>query len=208
MKLRKGESPLFLVDVNILPQHYRPRPLPIKGALLVSLLLALFLGLLPLYGLREDVRAEALRLDAEGSRTGRQLQQARLSLNTAKKLEETTRETQGVAESVERDKHAIATRDAGLSRGLNTIVGSLPPGVRLSTIGQTGGQLSVEGKADDEAQLIAYALALGKSGHFSAVSISSLNKDPSGQASGLFFQVVLSSPSLEHKTLTNSPRRP
>jgi Tfp pilus assembly protein PilN len=73
---------------------------------------------------------------------------------------------------------SLATQQEIVSGDLAVALSKVPYGLTLDNISESGGNLTIGGKAPRESDLLAYARNLDLSGRFSSTTISSITIDP------------------------------
>ena len=169
------------LDINILPEQYRPRRITAPMVLAIVAVAVLLLGLVPTYSVLIAMQA---RTDNAQTR----LDQAQASLAQA----QVDPEQLEVDQQIEQMREQIAALQAefgGLdqrhvhrSAAISGIVTALVPHVHIITIAQNGNDFSLTGNASDYTLVLSYARALQSSGRFATVRVVSIaNPDSSAE---------------------------
>jgi len=162
------------LDINILPEQYRPRHVTTPVAVAVLVTAVLLLGLIPAYAVlavtRDRIAEAQLRLDHAQATLGQaQAEQAQ--------LEQVNQQIEQVREQIAQLDAEIGTvsrQDTPRSGGITAIAAALVPSVRVTTISQDGDTFTVTGEVDDQTLVLDFARALQSSGQFTNVRILSI----------------------------------
>lgn len=185
------------IDLNILPERYRPRRFSLGRTLFVLAAAAVILGLIPAYLAEQSARDETAAMQT-------QVDQARLTLEQAQAAQaELEAEIERVGQQIELTQAELERLQVELDGlrqrqtpetavGIRAIVETLVPRVRLTSVTQIGQNFQVSGAAGSQALVLDYARAFEATGQFANVRIISIeNKDPSGVAPDVKFVISL-----------------
>ena len=183
-KTTAGAARLPLVELNLLPPEYRPRPLSLTRILYPVIAMLLVALLLLTYQMRLDSEAESADIQAELDSVNQQLHEMRQAVATIN-------DTETEANSLQGEREAVLGTES-FTDSLELVLGALPPGVRLTSITDREGRISLDGDADSRSAAIDYIAALEQRDAFSAVHIASLSGGGNGTESSLVtFSMVI-----------------
>lgn len=191
-KLRAGDGFLPAVNINALPEAYRYKPVhwprvavvPAAAAavlLLAALSMNLYNAFLHTSSL--ETRRESANYVLGKMVTRQQLQNKEIAVQKEALAD--------LASSLNILAVSSATLESSRENNgtdLNTAVNLVPPMVKLTGVQQNGSQVTVEGKAEDESQVLSYAMALEDSGRFAEVVVAGVKTDKNG---GAAFSIVV-----------------
>ncbi|MFQ6100200.1 MAG: PilN domain-containing protein [Anaerolineae bacterium] len=167
------------LDINILPEQYRPWRITARVAVTTVVLAALLLGLIPAYTVLAVTRARTteaqLRLDqAQVALTRAQVDQGQLE-----QINQQIEQTRSQITQLNAELDAVSQRRTPRSAGIMAISSALVPQVHITTVTQDGDTFVFHGEADSQELVLNYARALQSSGQFTNVRILSIvNADP------------------------------
>jgi type IV pilus assembly protein PilM len=200
-KIAKGDVAGYHdINLNILPGKKRSRVLSLLiQNIFLPLALIIVIGLLsPLYLVESKADVETERLQAELSRVSQELRQARLAIDEAKQIEETTNEIEASVETLKQAHQFILSKDDFTSE-LTLITNALPSEAYFTFIEVGTDQVTVRGEADSSFTVISYTMALESLGNFSEVRLAQISESQSTEAettevetSGVSFMIVIS----------------
>lgn len=183
ISLPKGEANLSVVNLNALPESYKPQPIQLTRILLVPGIIIVAIGLLlPLVTLVRSTSADTALLRSELA-----------TINQI--IEQRQRQKQGIAELETKVEEAQASRDTFttaidliddnhlvINGDLEVTTSALPDTVDLSYISHISATntLTIRGSAPTEIEALAYARDLRGSGRFSQVVISNMKITDNG----------------------------
>jgi Tfp pilus assembly protein PilN len=167
------------LDLNILPERYRPRRIRLTMVGAVLGVVAVLLGLVPVYNALSSAQSRTAYLETR-------LDQVRASLTQAQAVQVELQE-----QITELDQQVEASRDQTVrvraeldtlrrqhtthhSESIAVAVAVVLPRVQIVRLVQEGGVLTVRGEAGSQALVLDYARALQASGQFANVRIVSM----------------------------------
>lgn len=179
------ERPLF-VDLNVLPEEFRPRRYPpwfIGGVITV---LALSLLLLPLARVQQATDEESAHLQAELALINDELGRLQIDLGEARHLRQQLADTEAAIAGLNEERQAVLGDRQGLSDALAAMMRSLPPGARVESVGAaaTDSPLSLTGHAGSAADVLEYSRSLVATGRFSQARVTSLASESDQEDGG------------------------
>lgn len=184
------------LDLNILPERYRPRSLWLPLLAVVLLLAVLLLGLVPVYNRLAVVQSRTDYLQAR-------LSQAQASLNQVQaervrveqqlaEIEQQIEATQAQSARLRGELDLLGQQRTSRTAGIVAAIGALLPRVQIVGLVQEGEALTVSGQAGSQGLVLDYARSLQASGAFANVRILSLvNADPLGLVPDVTFSIKL-----------------
>ena len=174
MVYRAEELSFRGIDLNVLPERYRPRRISARQALM-GLLVGIALVLpLPLYRLtnRNAIQTVLLRTALKHARA--EARQPLLHMKEAQELRKGLAQVQAKAQAMDSGHRTLIARRRLWSDSLEVIIQTLPSRATLSSISQEGERLTIGGRVGSPTIAIDYAFALEETGAFSKVSIAQL----------------------------------
>jgi len=179
------------VDINILPQHYRPRVISPAQVLIVLVLAAMLIGLVPAYLTLSWTRAQTVARQAELTRLKALLAQPQDQARLAE-LKKQIEQTNAKVERLLGESALLSVRQPLRAPGIAATIAALVPRIHLLSIAQDGRTFLVSGQAGSQALVLDYARALQSSGYFTRVRIVSIvNADPLGIAPDVQFTIEM-----------------
>jgi len=180
-KARAAHLPV--VDLNVLPHKYRPRPLSLTRIVLPLIAILLLALLFPVYQMKLSSQAEIADIQAELDSVNQQLHQVEQTVATIN-------DTEAKANLLKEERESVFGTGK-FADSLQLVLGALSLGVQLTAITETGDQISLAGGADSRLTVINYVAALEQTGVFSTVYIASLSGGGSGTEPSLVtFNIV------------------
>ena len=173
----KSASRFRDIDVNILPDRYRPRRLPVRYVFLSLVALIAVSGLFPGYQIKTWSGTETAHLQSELDRVTRTLSQVRLQIARQQELEDAVEKMEAEAETLKQEHQAILNRDRGFAGILELVTDDLPPVASLISISLASDKIDLKGESDSPMVVIDYAKALGQEGIFTEVFIAKIEED-------------------------------
>lgn len=163
-----------LIDLNILPEKYRRRRVRVASLLPWLLALAAMLVLVPNY--QRFAQANAQIAVLEGDLVG--VQEALSARNPAgveaEELRATLDQVLARIDEIEGAYEAVAPQQMAWTGALRAIEEAIPEGVGLTSLSQTGRQITLAGTASDHTKVQVLKASLENSGLFSSVTIQSV----------------------------------
>lgn len=162
------------IDINILPERYRPRRISWRATRPWFLAMAFLVLLFPSARIfmRSTQREEAAVTRLSDIRTAlrayRPLAEEKSALET--QIEETDRQ----AAEIEAAHSTVAIRAHSWSDLLQELIDLAPAGVQLTRMDQSGGEITIVGLAADHQLPVSFSDALTSSGSFESVTITSI----------------------------------
>ncbi len=175
-----------LVNLNVLPEVYRPKPISLTKALvLLSIIVAVGL-LVPSVMLVQNAAADKALLQAQVNAANNRLEQKQAEQQLQKEAIAGL-ETEVAELEITRDAFTGVFRDFGryqeiVNGDLEETIGTLPSSVDLSSITHASAELTISGVSPSETQILDYAEALRDSARFSQVIISTIVKTEDGMS--------------------------
>ncbi len=182
------------LDLNILPERYRSRPVAASTVLLVTVAAILLIGLVPAYDLVADAQVQTTQLKARlltAQTTLAQTQSEQAQLE--QQLQETTQQIEQAHTQIARlraELSALSQQRTSRSAGVAAAVAALVPRVHIATIAQQEDSFVLTGQAGSQGLVLDYARALQASGQFTNVRILSMvNADLLGLIPDINFSI-------------------
>jgi len=173
-----------VININVLPERYRPKPRPLSElllppAMLVGALAVAFVGYLAINArshtaaLREELEVTNELVVSVGTKGSEEL----------KRLEDTVAGLETEVGAKERRVDALSSQLRYMEvrqDDVNMDLGQLnatPAGIDLRLIKYEGDRVLVSGWGEGESPVFSYARTLRESGHFHSVMLTKLNKE-------------------------------
>jgi type IV pilus assembly protein PilM len=181
-RLASGAGPgQSKVNLNALPEAYRPKPPSMKRAFAVAGIgaMVLFIAVLALIVQTRTANTEALSAQLE---TSNQFLKRSQAIQQSQNKQVTQLEQQIIQLEQSRDMwvrvlETFTSEQEVLNGDLNTVVSGLADGVVLSNIRHSGSDVAVMGTAPNEELTLAYATMLENSGRYSEIILSRIERD-------------------------------
>jgi len=175
LSLPKAEANLSLVNLNALPDVYKPTPISLTKTVILPGMIIIAIGLLvPLFMRVQDAAADTVSLRDELNNIGQLIEQRQAQrqeiagLQTEVERVEASRGIFSAAVDYIEDRRYIVNGD------LEAATSALPDTIDLGEVSHTGEGLTISGAAPSETEILAYAKELRATGRFSEVIISSI----------------------------------
>ena len=188
--------PSHPLDIDILPERYRPRRITAPMVAAVVVAAALLLGLTPAYTslLAAQTRAAALQTrlnQVKAALAQVQSKQAQLVEQMAEIEQQIERERAQVAR-LRIEFSTLRQQRVPRSAGIAAVIAALVPRVHIATMIQEDGSFILTGQAGSQGLVLDYARALQASGVFANVRILSMsNADPLGLVPEIEFSIEM-----------------
>jgi Tfp pilus assembly PilM family ATPase/Tfp pilus assembly protein PilN len=179
-------------ELNLLPEPYKPDPISLTRILtLPSTIIAV--GLLLFLVLMIQNTSSGITETRNQLQTNNQLLQQRMAQNQeyTDAIAELQQQINDAKTSGGNFALALSTLEAeseGINSNLEATVNSLPEGVRLTSINQSGDTVGLNGLAQSEEDLLSYLRVLEDSEQFASITITSIGIAPGASKN---FSVVL-----------------
>lgn len=167
-------KPSTFVDLNILPEELRPLRHPAWYVLGVIGVLVASALLIPLYRVQQADSAETVRLTAELELINEEMGGIQLDFGRAREVRLELEATEAAIAKLNEERQAVLGDGQELSKDLFVVIGLVPAGAHVGSVGGGGGQLTLSGEALSVADVLGYAGALVGSGGFSEARVASL----------------------------------
>lgn len=180
------------LDLNILPERYRPHRITASMAAAIVVVAALLLGFIPAYAAFATARAQTAAGQARLDRTQAALAQAQVDRAALEEVEQQIEHTRAQVARLQAEFDTLSQWRTPRSASIAAAVAALVPRVRITTIAQEKNLFILTGKAGSQALVLDYARALQPSGQFANVRILSMvNADPLGLAPEVEFSIAM-----------------
>jgi len=175
---------LSVVNLNVLPQVYRPKPFPLTKVLIpLSIIVAIGL-LVPLAMRVRDTAADTASLQAQLDVAEQLLNLKHVQQQSQKKeiaeLEKKVAESEVINNALTGVLQNFSRQQELVNSDLKVAISTLPGTVDLGGITHASVELTISGMSPSETEGLEYADALRASGRFSQVIISSIEKTEDG----------------------------
>ncbi len=181
-RLSPGAGPgLSRVNLNILPEAYRPKPPSMKRAFATAGIGAAIacVGLMAIFVQSRAANTEVLNAQLETTNQFLQNRQAeqQLQKKEAAQLEKQVTQLEQSSSIFVTALDNFHIQQEVLNGDLNTVVDNLPSDIILTGIRHTGSELTVAGISPDETEALTYASDLDNSGRFSEIVLTKIARD-------------------------------
>jgi len=175
LKQAKGGRLQSMVDINVVPEIYRPTPLPIMEIVSWALVLIAIASVIPVGISTVRAFSETRSLQSQLDNLQRQVEVATGSAASLAKLR-TKLDATNAQLAVLKEPMAVAqAQRKSVNEKLAKATGLKPGNVKVTSISYAT-TLSVSGTAPDKALVLHYASALRDSGKFSSVVVQQLTE--------------------------------
>jgi len=182
-EIPKEAGPL-LPNLNTLPASYQPKPLSLKKlmvipttAIAVGVIFALVMSI---QGTAADIASMNDQLKNANFILGKKQSERKGLEQEIAQLERKLAETQGNRNRFINASKSLDIQGEQINADLEATVHSLVDELSLSSISHAGGQVSLNGQAHSEVEILEYARNLKATGRFSIITISSISRLASG----------------------------
>ena len=190
LSLPKGEANLLAVNLNALPEVYKPKPISITKVFIVPSIVIIAVGLLiPMTMLVRDTAANITLLRNELDITNLLIEQRLVQKQGINDLELEVGEAEAADDIYKAVPVYIDDQRYQVNSNLAVAVSALPEVVDLGTISYASNGLTISGIAPSEMEVLVYAKKLRESGIFAQVTIAGMEKIEEGMS----FSLVLNS---------------
>ncbi len=189
-KLSLGKrTAVSVVNLNVLPDVYRPKPIPL-AKVLVPASLVLAIGVLGyLVTVVQGAAADADSLQSKLDTTTQLIKQKQTSQKSQRdeitKLEKKVTGLEAAYTAFGEVISSFTKRQEKVNGDLTVSADVLPSTVVLESISRTGADLAISGVSSNETEALAYASALRSSGRFELVTVSSIENSDNGTSFNL-----------------------
>ncbi|MBI2856104.1 MAG: pilus assembly protein PilM [Chloroflexi bacterium] len=160
------------LELNILPDRHRRRVKVNKSLLWIAGVLAGVALMLPMYQSTVDASEETTRLRSQLSGSEQRVTLRALDTKRRHEFEQSVEQASALVGQLEQGYKTFFDKKLSYSDPLSALSQSLPPSVRLNTIGNSGGQIGLDGDADSYADVVNYSQLLTEYEGFPDASIS------------------------------------
>lgn len=167
------------LDLNILPEQYRPRR--IEGAMVASVLAlaVLLFGLMPAYATLAVERARTAALEARLDEMRAMLTRSSVDQGQLIQMDQQIEALRAQIGQLDADLGALNPQRAHRADGIRAAALARAGALQITSIVQDGDVFVLSGEADGEALVLNYARALQSTGQFANVRVLSIVNDPS-----------------------------
>lgn len=163
------------IDVNILPEQYRPRKLPRRVILLSLIAVILAVLILPLWLVSASMRGGAASLETEVQSVQGDLARVSTPLPEVQELMNKLDQIQQSGSELEEAQATLAAERPDWPAVMAAIGNYNPDELSLDSLAQTNSQITLNGRAIDRSVVMAYADDLQASDLFSSVDVQSIS---------------------------------
>ncbi len=169
-----------IVNVNVLPTSYRPKPVSLVKIIALPSAIA-FIGLTVLLTtFIQDASANVASVRSQLESTNnllaqKQSKQKELTKNIAE-LEKKLANTQASRNTFAAALGSLDKQHERINGDLQVTISALPNTISLTNISQTADKLIMQGRSPNEMEVLSYARSLEASGRFSEITIASIRR--------------------------------
>lgn len=187
MTLSRSNS--LLINLNALPENYRPKKRPLREVILVPSIIAAVVFLAPMVIMVQGASAhtDSLRSELEVTQQLGKARQAQKKENTD--LKRKVDETVAARDSLSKAASYFKLQQEKTYQDLDVVLSSASS-VTLASISHAGNKVTIGGVAPDEDRVLGYAENLRTSRRFSQVVISNISLKQT-QETQMTFQIIL-----------------
>lgn len=167
------------LDINILPEQYRPRRIEGAMAAIVLALAVLLFGLMPAYAVLAVERSRTAALEARLDEMWAILARSAVDQGQLAQMDGQIEALRAQIEQLDADLGAINPQRAHRADGIRAAALAQAGALQITSIVQDGNTYILNGEADDETLVLNYARALQSTGQFANVRVLSIINDPS-----------------------------
>lgn len=164
------------LDIDILPERYRPRRVSAQTLMVIMAIAALLLGLIPAYAFLVAERDRTADLQARLAQAKEALAEAQANPGQLEEVNRQIEQTRAQVTSIQEALGMLSQRQAPRSACVSAPVVALASGVRIISVTQDGDNCTVTGEADSQNLALNYARAIRSTGQFATVLIVWLNE--------------------------------
>ncbi|MEA3459292.1 MAG: PilN domain-containing protein, partial [Chloroflexota bacterium] len=166
------------IDLNILPEEYRPRKISRRAIILGAVAVGLAVLLLPFYTVFSNMRGDVADLRLDLRRTQNKLEALGTPAPEIVELSDTLSNTVAMVNQVEEARPTIEAGRTDWSEVMAAINSYDPAKITLTSIEQADSQITLKGKGVNQPVVSAYAETLRVSGLFASVDLQSVSEAP------------------------------
>jgi len=162
------------LDINILPEQYRPRRIEGSTAAIILALAVLLFGLMPAYAVLATARSRTAALETRLDEARAILERSSVNQEQIKQMDDQIEALRAPIEQLDADLGALNPQRAHRADGIRAAALARAGALHITSIAQDGNIFILSGEADDEALVLNYARALQSTGQFANVRILSI----------------------------------
>ncbi len=183
ISLPKGEANFSVVDLNALPEAYKPKPFPfVKILIAPSIIILAIAALFPLVTLLQSAGAETASLNSQLVNVNRLIERGKAQKQEISGLEEQVVEVEASRDTFTAVVDVIEDQKYVVDGDLEVTASALPDTVEWTFISHFNRELTISGEAPTEVEALAYARELRTSGRFSQVTVSHMKRTDDGMS--------------------------
>ncbi len=162
------------LDINILPEQYRPRRIEGPIAAVILTLAVLLFGLMPAYVLLATARSRTAALEARLDEARAMLDRSAVDQGQLAQMDQQIEALRGQIEQLNADLGAVNFRRVRRADGIRAAALARAGSLHITSIAQDGAVFILDGEAEDETLVLDYARALQSTGQFANVRVLSI----------------------------------
>ena len=175
LSLPRAEANFSVVNLNALPEVYKPKPISITKTVILPSIIVIAIGLLfPLVTRVQNAAADTALLRGELATVNQLIEQRLAQRQEIPELETKVSEVEASRDTFTAVIDYIEDERIVVNGNLEVTTSALPDTVDLSTVSHASPGLTISGMAPSEIEVLAYAKKLRASGRFSQVIISAM----------------------------------
>ncbi len=180
LALKQTRTDTSRVNINITPEVYLPKPLPIIQIVSWAFIVAAIAILVPLAISTQGAMSKTSALQAQVKATQAQVQARQGTLPAIEKLQTQINDAKSTRDAFKQPLDSSKAQRARANGDLSKVTSLLPGIIKLQSISYsqttTGQSLTLSGTAPAETTIVNYVRALRDSGQFSEVLISDMKE--------------------------------
>jgi len=180
-------APLPVVNPNLLQPRYKIHAISPSGILFTLAAMCLIAPLLFIYQWKADIGADIVSINDEIVSVNLQIDNIKeAAVKTAIAIGSLEEEATVIEEECEAILAVLVP--SNISDSLQPALNAIPEGIKLTSINQSAGQISLNGDAEKDSNVANYVLALERTGIFSTVYAAPIQE--SGSNGSVSFTIV------------------
>lgn len=190
LSLPQVEANLSVVNLNALPEAYKPKPITLTKTLIMPIIIIIAIGLLfPLVTRVQSTAADTVLLRGELDTINQLIKQNLAQRQDIAELEVKVGEIEASGDTFTTVFNNFGKHHIEVNGDLRVAANTLPGTVDLSSITHASAGLTINGMALSETEVLAYARAVRAGGRLPHVIVSSIEKTEDGMSFTLTLSV-------------------
>jgi len=165
---RAGPS---VANTNLLPQVYRPKPIPIIKIVAIPAAATACALLIPMFVYAQSISANVTSLQIQLDTANLLIKQEQTKNN---EIKQDLTKTEALYKTFNSALTNLKNQRSEINGNLDVSLEKLPENISIKSMSHAKGVLTIQGVAPGEAEVLSYASALENSGRFAEVTIGSM----------------------------------